>query len=298
MVGNDIKYFNISEYFWLWSPACLVRRRWRWCEGRHGVVVVVVMGRPGPQLQTDESETQRSEELCTAHHDCEPQLQTSDYGLHSLPRPHTHRSVLSHLLHINNNLLEPPEVPQTTVNTVNTVNTVTTGHLARENREESKGIPRRRSPTVWARRNDLLPSCLAVTRPASDCVAGSDEVAELPLRWRVVSCQPVCGPSQAWLDCSMVDLFCEEVLGTADPSISPDYGYSSTVSRLPPEMPYVCKAYMDPVLLEDSRVFRNMLHTEEFYISDTNYFENIQKEIKPHMRKLVTDWMLEVSGKK
>lgn len=96
----------------------------------------------------------------------------------------------------------------------------------------------------------------------------------------------------------MVDLFCEEVLGTADPSISPDYGYSSTVSRLPTEMPYVCKAYVDPVLLEDDRVFRNMLHTEEFYISDTNYFDNIQKEIKPHMRKLVTDWMLEVSGKK
>ena len=70
------------------------------------------------------------------------------------------------------------------------------------------------------------------------------------------------------------------------------------MARLPPEMPYVCKAYMDPVLLEDNRVFRNMLHTEEFYISDTNYFDNIQKEIKPHMRKLVTDWMLEVSGKK
>ena len=96
----------------------------------------------------------------------------------------------------------------------------------------------------------------------------------------------------------MVDLFCEEVLGTADPNLSPDYGYSSTMARLPPEMPFVCKAYVDPVLLEDSRVFRNMLNTEEFYISDTNYFENIQKEIKPHMRKLVTDWMLEVSGKK
>jgi len=91
----------------------------------------------------------------------------------------------------------------------------------------------------------------------------------------------------------MVDLFCEEVLAT-DPNTSPDYGYNSTVSRLPPEMPFVCKAYLDPVLLEDGRVFRNMLNTEEFYISDNNYFENVQKEIKPHMRKLVTDWMLEV----
>ena len=95
----------------------------------------------------------------------------------------------------------------------------------------------------------------------------------------------------------MVDLFCEEVLAT-DPNTSPDYGYNSTVSRLPPEMPFVCKAYLDPVLLEDGRVFRNMLNTEEFYISDNNYFENVQKEIKPHMRKLATDWMLEVRSKK
>ena len=58
----------------------------------------------------------------------------------------------------------------------------------------------------------------------------------------------------------MVDLFCEEVLAT-DPNTSPDYGYNSTVSRLPPEMPFVCKAYLDPVLLEDGRVFRNMLNT-------------------------------------
>ena len=50
---------------------------------------------------------------------------------------------------------------------------------------------------------------------------------------------------------------------------------------------------MDPALLED-RVFRNMMDTEDCYISDNNYFENVQKEIKPHMRKLVTDWMLEV----
>ena len=54
---------------------------------------------------------------------------------------------------------------------------------------------------------------------------------------------------------------------------------------------------MDPALLED-RVFRNMMDTEDCYISDNNYFENVQKEIKPHMRKLVTDWMLEVDTAK
>ena len=54
---------------------------------------------------------------------------------------------------------------------------------------------------------------------------------------------------------------------------------------------------MDPALLED-RVFRNMMDTEDCYISDNNYFENVQKEIKPHMRKLVTDWMLKVDTEK
>merc|ERR1711892_1260257 len=37
-----------------------------------------------------------------------------------------------------------------------------------------------------------------------------------------------------------------------------------------------------------------MLDIEEFYIAATNYFQNIQSEILPHMRKIVTDWMLEV----
>ena len=53
-------------------------------------------------------------------------------------------------------------------------------------------------------------------------------------------------------------------------------------------------AYRDPVILEDNRVFQNMLDIEEFYVAATNYFQNKQSEIKPHMRKIVTDWMLEV----
>ena len=41
-------------------------------------------------------------------------------------------------------------------------------------------------------------------------------------------------------------------------------------------------------------MFQNMLDIEEFYIAATNYFATTQSEIKPHMRKIVTDWMLEV----
>jgi cyclin D2 len=56
----------------------------------------------------------------------------------------------------------------------------------------------------------------------------------------------------------------------------------------------VCRAYKDPVILDDARVFNNMLDIEEFYVAATNYFQSAQTEIKPHMRKIVTDWMLEV----
>lgn len=84
----------------------------------------------------------------------------------------------------------------------------------------------------------------------------------------------------------MEDLRCEEEFREA--SLSPlgqNIGYN-------PEM--VCRAYKDPVILEDNRVFENMLDIEECYMAATNYFQNTQSEIKPHMRKIVTDWMLEV----
>jgi len=86
----------------------------------------------------------------------------------------------------------------------------------------------------------------------------------------------------------MEDLHCQEVLRESVVSPEPrtnQFGYS---------LPLVCQAYKDPVILEDSRVFQNMLDIEEFYIAATNYFQNIQSEILPHMRKIVTDWMLEV----
>jgi len=53
-------------------------------------------------------------------------------------------------------------------------------------------------------------------------------------------------------------------------------------------------AYQDPVLIQDARVFRNMLEIEEFYLAASNYFQIVQQEIKPNMRQIVTSWMLEV----
>lgn len=83
----------------------------------------------------------------------------------------------------------------------------------------------------------------------------------------------------------MEDLRCTETFGE---TVSPARNLGGYIT------PLVCRAYRDPVILEDTRVFQNMLDIEEFYVAASNYFQNTQTEIKPHMRKIVTDWMLEV----
>ena len=54
----------------------------------------------------------------------------------------------------------------------------------------------------------------------------------------------------------------------------------------------VC-SQVDSVLLEDSRVLSNLLR-EERSSPKTDYCATLQTQIKPHMRKIVVDWMLEV----
>ena len=50
---------------------------------------------------------------------------------------------------------------------------------------------------------------------------------------------------------------------------------------------------VDEVLVKDRRVVDNMLSLEKSY-PVMDYCERLQTEIAPHMRKIVTDWMLEV----
>jgi hypothetical protein len=52
-------------------------------------------------------------------------------------------------------------------------------------------------------------------------------------------------------------------------------------------------AVVDRILVEDDRVMQNML-AEEKNIEVADYCGGFQTEIKPHMRKIVVDWMLEV----
>jgi len=100
------------------------------------------------------------------------------------------------------------------------------------------------------------------------------------------------------------DLRCHEDLGTPldaeshlpgrAPGVYRDSGHG-TLSPPPAALqPLFTFAYQDPVLIQDSRVFRNMLEIEEFYLAASNYFQMVQQEIKPNMRQIVTSWMLEV----
>lgn len=56
----------------------------------------------------------------------------------------------------------------------------------------------------------------------------------------------------------------------------------------------VTRVYDDPALLEDSRVFENLLVTEDRYTISSCYFKCLQTDLKPYMRRVVADWMLEV----
>ena len=53
------------------------------------------------------------------------------------------------------------------------------------------------------------------------------------------------------------------------------------------------RSCIDTVLVKDRRVLDNMLSLEKSY-PVVDYCERLQTEIAPHMRKIVTDWMLEV----
>ena len=53
------------------------------------------------------------------------------------------------------------------------------------------------------------------------------------------------------------------------------------------------KASVDKVLINDTRVLENMLNEEKINVV-RDYCGDVQTEIAAHMRKIVTDWMLEV----
>lgn len=55
-----------------------------------------------------------------------------------------------------------------------------------------------------------------------------------------------------------------------------------------------CRAYADPALLNDERVLRNLLSEEERFAPSSSYFQCVQKELSPDMRRIVAEWLMEV----
>ena len=56
------------------------------------------------------------------------------------------------------------------------------------------------------------------------------------------------------------------------------------------------KSQVDPALVENDRVLMNLIRNEPRYLPKyADYFKTVQVEVKPHMRKVVADWMLDVS---
>ncbi|XP_015506122.1 G1/S-specific cyclin-D3-like [Parus major] len=58
--------------------------------------------------------------------------------------------------------------------------------------------------------------------------------------------------------------------------------------------PRVPRAGRDPQLLGDRRVLQNLLSLEERYSPRLSYFQCVQRDIQPYMRKMLAFWMLEV----
>lgn len=55
-------------------------------------------------------------------------------------------------------------------------------------------------------------------------------------------------------------------------------------------------AQRDRSIFDDDRVLENLLNSEFKYMPKFNYFNRVQTEVQPYMRKIVTTWMMEVSN--
>lgn len=54
------------------------------------------------------------------------------------------------------------------------------------------------------------------------------------------------------------------------------------------------RAQPDPNILYDDRVLQSLLTIEERFLPQCTYFQRVQKDIQPYMRRMVAVWMHEV----
>lgn len=84
-----------------------------------------------------------------------------------------------------------------------------------------------------------------------------------------------------------MDLTCNEVVNLSDTSSE------GTFSNTAGGHNYVHKAIEDPALLTD-RCLQILLNREDKHTTGCSYFNTVQKEITPKMRKIVAEWVIEV----
>lgn len=56
------------------------------------------------------------------------------------------------------------------------------------------------------------------------------------------------------------------------------------------------RAQPDLNILCDDRVLQSLLTIEERFLPQCSYFQRVQKDIQPYMRRMVAGWMHEVCG--
>ncbi|XP_034382471.1 G1/S-specific cyclin-D2b isoform X3 [Cyclopterus lumpus] len=60
------------------------------------------------------------------------------------------------------------------------------------------------------------------------------------------------------------------------------------------ESDIVVRAQPDPNILYDDRVLQSLLTIEDRFLPQCSYFQRVQKDIQPYMRRMVAGWMHEV----
>jgi len=98
-------------------------------------------------------------------------------------------------------------------------------------------------------------------------------------------------PDYSFLSCT--EIFCEPIIETKQQQIPKQNLYQH--QQMYPKLLQNVKSHIDTTLIEDNRVLWNLIKNEQRYLPKyPNYFKTVQVEVKPHMRKIVSDWMLEV----
>ncbi len=95
---------------------------------------------------------------------------------------------------------------------------------------------------------------------------------------------------EGYLSCT--EIFCESFSSVEEPikPLPQSYHHHRSLPKV-----LQVRAQVDRTLTADDRVLQNMIRNEVRYLpAHPDYFRYVQADIKPHMRKIVSDWMLEV----